>query len=272
MRITKTLKGGGKWHFFVLTFSPKDWKDPWEAYSNAGKMWNKGLLRWIKRRFPELEEGGKVKWVQTWERTKRGWPHANVMLQSSGLDDFCERAGYKTATTTTKKNVPRESTYCPAARKLINAAAIKHGFGLSFHMEVAHNAEALGAYVAKLGLEMAYGSQKGQTPTGAPQGFRRVRSSIGALPPRVKAEPGEYAYALTTAHNPEHYQSLDLVLVKKQAKEDWLRGASEAQADKARAAGATWANILLDRALDFQALAPLDDFIEWQSKNSVRTA
>ena len=55
--------------YCVLTFDPAAFGDRWEAYREGGKCWNNSLREAFRRSV------GAVDYLQTWESTRRGWPH-----------------------------------------------------------------------------------------------------------------------------------------------------------------------------------------------------
>ena len=65
--------------YCVLTFDPAAFGDRWEAYREGGKCWNYSLREAFRRSV------GAVDYLQTWESTRRGWPHLNLILSGDRL-------------------------------------------------------------------------------------------------------------------------------------------------------------------------------------------
>lgn len=175
------------WLYLVLTFDPKDWRSPWDAYTGAYELWHDGLRKRLQRAY------GRVEYVQTWERHVRTsrYPHVNVLLTGDGLreeviaqgieDRFDDRAGHG------------RGRWCRFPRwrtSWLAQAAPAVGFGRRVWAEVIDAPAAMAWYLVKAAHDLADARFKvgDQTPIGAPPGFRRFRASHGLLPPRAKGD------------------------------------------------------------------------------------
>ncbi len=175
------------WLYVVLTFDPAAWPHPWAAYQGASRLWDKRLRRRLEREY------GRLQYVQTWERTRRGWPHVNLLLRSDALEErvramrnrhrWIEEGGHGRG---------RMAHWTPWRRELAVAAPAS-GFGRRVWVEVVDSAESMAAYLVKVAEEFSRSQFKAgdQRPLGAPRHFRRMRASRGLLPARVRAVPVE---------------------------------------------------------------------------------
>jgi len=173
---------GTDWWYLVLTIDPKRSKSPWAVFKRSSYMWRKGFHRDLAKQLGVKQ--GEVKNVQTWEVTKRGWPHLNVALHSPELSEWAEERGIRKGTSQPKfaGGRPRATEFCPAMTSWLSGLAVENGFGRVLWSERVVGVGGLAGYLAKTAQELAYGSEKCQVPHGAPLGFRRVRGSKGLVP------------------------------------------------------------------------------------------
>lgn len=168
------------WLYAVFTFDPTGFSCCWEAYRDAGRRWL------VLRKRLERAFGASV-YLQTWERTRRGWPHVNVLIGSDGLRHETERQGVEPRPASRARSA-RVALF-PRIRSTIRDWAVSAGFGPAVWVEVcAARSDGLAAYLTKTAHELtsAYSKDGDQTPLGAPPHFRRIRSSVGLLEPPAR--------------------------------------------------------------------------------------
>lgn len=204
-------------HYLVLTLDPSAWTgEGWIRASAKGvvrrpdaKCDNSAILaaylalgdRWkmfaqaFRRRFGELA------YVATVESHRSGWPHLNVILVSPTLAKSVEKAEVGL------ENWERKAKGRELAARCIGDMLVKTGFGriafLESAMAIAGEKDRIAAYISKLagqtgtawdgegrglvdsieGRVIGEIAKLSQVPTRAPEGFRRLRSSKGFLPP-----------------------------------------------------------------------------------------
>jgi hypothetical protein len=146
-------------------------------YFVASTAWSSKFRRYLQHEFGPFEH------VLTWERHKDGIPHANVLLELAPFEASLGRLRRK------KLKSGRWGTYSPSLRRWMNEKAMRAGFGMKFHFEIAEpRSPALGCYVSKLARELMASSAKGpdgQAPLNRPRGFRRFSATQGTLPARI---------------------------------------------------------------------------------------
>jgi hypothetical protein len=173
--------------YCVLTFDPARYRDSWEAFRAAGKCWDEHLRQGLRK------QGGKVAYLQTWERHRSGWPHLNLILSGPDLRAWVESLGIVER----RAESGRMCTFPRGWRRWLRAAAIRAGFGPVAWVEVLEPSkrDAMAGYLCKLAAELTGArSKKGdQAPTSAPKHFRRIRASRGLLPPLGTDEPSTWA-------------------------------------------------------------------------------
>jgi len=109
-----------------------------------------------------------MKYIQTWEVTRRGTPHVNVLISNEWL--------YWKVRSDKREFV----------RGWLRPAAIACGFGKECFVKPVYNKKGMVGYLNKLANELTGASVKDQVPINAPRGFRRLRASQKLLPPRTK--------------------------------------------------------------------------------------
>lgn len=178
------------WVYAVLTFDPRLGTDQWEAFRTVGKMWDDSLRESLRAKV------GRFEYLQTWERTLRGWPHVNLVLSGDQLRSWVEGDGV------VRRWHPRARRECLLPqrwRRWFRDAAVRAGFGKVVWAEVlAPTArQAMAGYLCKLSAELvgAAGKKGDQSPVQAPPHFRRFRASRGLLPPPPKGK-GEWTGTL----------------------------------------------------------------------------
>lgn len=169
------------------TYSGEAWADPWTAYRSLSRM-TRDLLARLRRLHPDIGS----RWVGVVEAHRSGWPHFNLVLASASLASAlrAERAA------SYQRGI--EGRDAILVRGALLGAATGTGWGPQSTAEAArdetHAADRLAGYVLKLARGPEAGRLAGearklsQVPDVAPQGFRRIRSGRGFLPPRRRAE------------------------------------------------------------------------------------
>ncbi len=202
-RVAKGVQSRPWWIYLVVTFDPAECADRWTAFRRAGELWDHRLRRSIERQlagfagtlFGPRED--PLEYVQTWERHRNGWPHANVMLSSQRLQALVEAWGIEQRP---HGKTGRVCRFPKRWRKWIRERAMAAGFGSSIWVEVidtADGGDAMANYLLKLAVELTGASSKkgDQSPVNAPRHFRRIRSSRGLLPSPAKPD-GEWTGTL----------------------------------------------------------------------------
>ena len=182
------------WLYVVLTFDPKGFPDQFAAFKEAGGCWNNSLREALRHRV------GKVDYLQTWETTRGGWPHVNLILAGDGLRQFVEAQGVELVEHRGRARGPARRCLFPRGfRRWLRDAAVRAGFGpVSWCEVLAPGAgDAMAGYLVKLAKELtgAQAKKGDQSPLHAPRHFRRIRASRGLLPAAQKGG-GEWTGAL----------------------------------------------------------------------------
>jgi hypothetical protein len=149
------------WTYLVLTYAQKEWDSP-------GALYRAGVLHWARLRKRLSRRYGPVKYIQTWEQHKSGWPHVNVLIGNHSLYEASLKDW----------RAERRTTLIPMA--------VACGFGQRLWVEPMKDADSMAGYLTKLAEELTGSGQKSQVPIEAPYHFRRLRASQGVLPKPVK--------------------------------------------------------------------------------------
>lgn len=162
-RVKDALAALGNWTYTVWTFAQGDWPDKWKQYRAGVEIWAK-LRKRLTRRF------GPLKYIQTWERHKKGGAHVNVIISC--------RAFYRYVRDDCEQGVNRD----------LGRIAEQVGFGWRTWAEtLSGDGQAMAGYLTKLSREMTGAGAKNQVPEDAPPHFRRLRASHHTLPPVHKS-------------------------------------------------------------------------------------
>jgi len=157
VRIKKAMGKYKGWLYFVLTFDPEKSKNEWAAYRSGIHKWNRLRMK-FRRRF------GKPEYIQTWESTRKGLPHVNVVVHNEALIAYYRED---------PKRFERE----------LKDMATSAGFGWQLYVEEVRTSDAMAGYLVKLARELVGAAHKDQVPENAPRHFRRIRASQGLLEP-----------------------------------------------------------------------------------------
>lgn len=150
----------------------------------SGNLYHAASHLWRRDLKPKLErEWGRFSFVLTWEKTRRGVPHLNVLIDAGAAWRLIDRTGgwrWQAA-----RGSSRRCRFSKALRDELQQWVHAVGFGQRFWVEVCHpEDDALAGYVSKLAMEMTCAQAKGQSPTNRPRGFNRYSASAGLLNPR----------------------------------------------------------------------------------------
>lgn len=165
-------------------YSEARWKTADEANAALSKQSRNFLKR--LRRFGASQGWADFgsKWVATVESHRSGWPHMNLVIHCPELAaelvaDYAKRRARGAS--------HRNATVLDGALLDI---AMQTGWGAQSVAERGNSIDALVSYIAKLAgmadATMGELAKLSQTPVAARQGFRRLRSGVGFLPPRRK--------------------------------------------------------------------------------------
>ena len=162
--------------FLVLTLDPKDWKPEGNEsaqdrmFRASNKCWRM-LLQKIARKY------GPSEFLTVTEQTKRGIPHFNIALVNPLVAADLVGCGKGGAGSNFKN--------------WLEGVLPGVGFGRICFAEPARTSDAIAGYIVKVaGTSALTGevTKQSQLPVDAPKGFRRIRSSRGFLPPKIKNE------------------------------------------------------------------------------------
>lgn len=171
------------WLYVVLTFDPGSWSSRWDAYMGASQLWDKRLRRRLER------EHGRLEYLQTWERTRRAWPHVNLLMRSDRLEEHVRALPSQRRVLAAEGDKGRgRLAHWTAYRRKLARLAPACGFGPRVWVEIVDSREAVAAYLTKVAEEFSRSAFKvgDQRPLGAPPHFRRLRASRGLLPERSR--------------------------------------------------------------------------------------
>lgn len=179
VRLREGIERQGDWLYLVLTCPAREHSTRWAAWHALGHAWRDRLRNRLAREY------GSIRYVQTWEQTRKGWPHLNVVLAGQRILEDVDALGWRE-----RPGKPRVLRWRAKLRRLLQGT----GFGRIVWVdrlwkptpERPDPGDALAGYLAKLARELGDHTAKAdQTPTSAPPGFRRLRASPGILPPRT---------------------------------------------------------------------------------------
>lgn len=139
------------WVYVVLTFSQNEWPEWKDQYKWAYFYWS--IMR--KRL---TREYGKIDYIQTWERHKKGGIHVNLLLGNEDIWHECDRDADEW----------QEDVLIPMA--------VDVGFGrITFAQTLRTDSEEqMAGYLVKLARELVGAEVKSQIPFDAPKHFRRL--------------------------------------------------------------------------------------------------
>lgn len=160
-RIAQAVTENKFWVYMVITYPAREWP-------NVTELFKAGVVHWSRLRKRLDYEYGAIKYIQTWEIHRSGYPHVNVIISNENLYNSTIKDSFRL-----KKDV-------------IDPMAQEVGFGFVRWLEPVKCAERMSSYLVKLSLELTGTGKFNQLPINAPKHFRRLRSSRNLLPKRIK--------------------------------------------------------------------------------------
>lgn len=162
-RIRDAIKSLNNWTLLTLTYAQR-------GRVLDGTRFREGLQQWAKLRKRLIYDFGPLKYIQTWEVHKSGWPHVHCAVSNADLHRLAE--------------YDQVSNFI----NLVQAHAMAVGFGERGTLDAMRSPGLLAGYLGKLARELADSSVKSQIPVNAPPHFRRLRASRYLLPPVLRNE------------------------------------------------------------------------------------
>lgn len=163
MRIKEGIERLTHWCHCVLTYRQRN------RLLDA-KAFRDGVVHWSRMRKRLNYHFGDIKYIQTWERHKSGWPHVHLAISNVEIYKMCEYDKTENFT------------------RLFEDHATSSGFGPRGSLEPIRTGAQMAGYLVKKARELTGGGKEYQIPTNAPPHFRRLRASRGVLPPILKNE------------------------------------------------------------------------------------
>lgn len=160
-RIKEAIESLDHWSHICLTYGQF-------GRTLTAKVFRGAIDQWAKLRKRLIREFGDIKYIQTWEVHRSGWPHVHIAI--SNVDIF------NLATDKPRVNF----------RKLIRDHAVPCNFGFIGWLERLKSKAAMAGYLVKLARELTGRGKDFQIPVNAPHHFRRLRASVRLLPPVLK--------------------------------------------------------------------------------------
>lgn len=160
-RIEEAMAKHSEWSHITLTYYQR-------GRSLSSKLFRDGVRCWAKMRKRIAYDHGPFKYIQTWEVTRKLWPHVHLAISNKDL--FSNRG----------------DDYKLAFDKTLGSMAVDCGFGREGWLKPLVDAESFAGYLCKLAKELTGGGKDYQVPVNAPKNFRRLRASVGLLPPAHK--------------------------------------------------------------------------------------
>lgn len=174
VRCVAGLRKYKTWSVLVLTYPARDWPK-----KELDKLFRFGVKSWGSLRKRLIKDNGPIKYIQTWEIHKSGYPHVNVVIANKTIQTHAAEADRRR-----DFSAPMEEWL----KGPFTQSIIESGFGKQFHLSALRNRDKIAAYMVKLARELTGATVKNQTPVNAPRNFRRLRASVGLLPPRQSSD------------------------------------------------------------------------------------
>jgi len=162
-RIRDAMESRTHWTHLTLTYAQRGKELNYQTFRD-------GVIHWSRLRKKLIYYFGDIKYIQTWEVHRTGWPHVHIAMSNVAIYKLCS------AEKTQNFNY------------LISGHAQDAGFGERGSIDRLRGRTGLSAYLTKLASELVDGSVKSQIPVNAPPHFRRLRASRGLLPPVKRNE------------------------------------------------------------------------------------
>lgn len=161
VRIEEGMRTEEHWSHITLTFRQK-------GYVLSPKMFISCKDSWAKLRKRISRKYGILRYIQTWESHKSGWPHCHIAASNVELFSW-------------QKAHPR-AMFSAALGEMVREC----GFGPIGWLEPLRSKIAMAGYLCKLARELTGSGKEYQIPVKAPRHFRRIRASVRLLPPPHK--------------------------------------------------------------------------------------
>lgn len=126
------------------------------------------MIHWSKLRKRLTRHFGDIKYIQTWEVHKSGYPHVHIAISNVKIYLECEKDAIRNF------------------HRLMMEDAVACGFGRIGWLEPIRDEVAMAGYLGKLARELTGEKGNYQVPVDAPSRFRRLRASVRLLPPPIK--------------------------------------------------------------------------------------
>jgi hypothetical protein len=172
-RIKEAMANHAHWSHVVLTYH--NWTG-----RNLKSLWTQSLRNWSMLRKRIRRKWGSFVYVQTWEVTRKGCPHCHMAVSNAGIHEACEPI---------PQYLDREARTEIGQynfRQTIGEMAVACGFGPRGFVEAIWGKDGFARYLEKLKRELTQAASKSQLPLDAPRHFRRLRASVGLIPPLHK--------------------------------------------------------------------------------------
>ncbi len=161
VRISEGMNKRDEWSHLTLTFRQR-------GERLSVKTFKRGLACWSKLRKRIIRAYGDMKYIQTWEVHRSGWPHVHIAISNHTLYDL-------------PKQHPKA-----LFNIMLGSAAQACGFGRIGELSPLRDEKAFAGYLCKLARELTGAGKEYQVPVKAPRHFRRIRASVRLLPPPHK--------------------------------------------------------------------------------------
>lgn len=169
-RVKEAILAHDHWLHVVLTYQ-------YTPDLDIQALFRRGLHDWAKLRKRTQRRYGNYLYIQTWEVTRKGCPHCHMSVSNSELWHAAESippgADYHVRQKIAKRNWIN----------LLQKQAVACGFGEVGWISRIRNAGEMAGYLTKLARELTGTGKEYQIPVDAPAHFRRLRASVGLLPP-----------------------------------------------------------------------------------------
>src|SRR4029077_9027591 len=153
VRVSEGMSKYDQWCHITLTFAQAGRTLDSQVFRDTYGQWSDLRKRIIRRH-------GKFKYVQTWEITRKKWPHCHIAIHNPNL---FARSG----------NHPKDNFY-----RLLRDDALAVGFGKEGWCEALSDHRAMAAYMGQLPKELTgQVTKEYQVPINAPPRFRRLLAS-----------------------------------------------------------------------------------------------
>lgn len=169
VRCKEALNSLNSWSHLVLTYDR-------QSARSLRYTFRQGVRLWAALRKRLIYYHGDIKYIQTWEIHRSGFPHVHLAVSNEKL---------YWASRFTKKDNPKmygQLNFNDHVR--LHAHAV--GFGPVGWLEPLRSKVAMAGYLGKLARELTGKGKDYQVPTNAPKNFRRLRASAHLLPPILR--------------------------------------------------------------------------------------